>query len=111
MAETVKHVVLLKFKDELRAERKQQLIDDYAALPSKIDVMKGFEWGTDVSIENLHEGYTHVFISTFDSKAGRDAYVVHETHQEYAGVLVANVDKILVFDYSPTVVPIPVQTS
>ncbi|BBN20778.1 protein MpPKC12 [Marchantia polymorpha subsp. ruderalis] len=111
MAETIKHVVLLKFKDELTAEKIQQLIDDYAALPAKIDVMKGFEWGTDVSTENLHQGYTHAFISTFDSKEGRDAYVVHEVHQEYAGVLIANIEKICVFDYSPTVVPIPVKSS
>ncbi|KAL2633719.1 hypothetical protein R1flu_005198 [Riccia fluitans] len=111
MASTIKHILMLKFKDDLTEEKKQQLIDGYAALPSKIDVMKGFEWGTDLSVENLHQGYTHVFISTFDSTAGRDAYLGHEVHREYAADLLVNLDKVLVVDFAPRVVPIPVSTS
>ncbi|CAN1253122.1 Stress-response A/B barrel domain-containing protein HS1 [Linum perenne] len=29
--------------------------------------MKAFHWETDVSIENMHQGFTHVFVSTFES--------------------------------------------
>ncbi|KAL3694165.1 hypothetical protein R1sor_007816 [Riccia sorocarpa] len=40
MAGTLKLMLLLKFKDDLTEDKKQQLIEGYAALPSKIDVMK-----------------------------------------------------------------------
>ncbi|KAL3694166.1 hypothetical protein R1sor_007817 [Riccia sorocarpa] len=111
MAGTIKHLLLLKFKDDLTEDKKQQLIEGYEALPSKIDVMKGFEWGTDLSVENFHQGYTHVFISTFDSTADRDAYLSHEKHQEYAADLLANIEKVLVVDFAPRVVPIPATSS
>ena len=34
-------------------------------LPSKIDAIKDFEWGTNNSPENLAQGFTHCFFVTF----------------------------------------------
>ena len=40
----VKHVVLVKFKDDAAPEKVQAFIDAYRTLPKKIKVMHGFEW-------------------------------------------------------------------
>ena len=58
--------------------------------------------GTDVSVENLHQGFTHVFVLTFESSEGRDGYLVHPAHEEYAAKLLASLDKVVVVDYKPS---------
>lgn len=58
--------------------------------------------GKDVSIENLHQGFTHVFESTFDSKQGIAEYIVHPDHVEFANIFLPALDKVLVIDFEPT---------
>lgn len=60
--------------------------------------------GKDVSIENLHQGFTHIFESTFESTEGVAEYVAHPAHVEYANLFLANLEKVLVIDYKPTTV-------
>ena len=57
--------------------------------------------GRDVSIENLHQGFTHVFESTFESVEGIAQYVSHPAHVEYANIFLGALDKVLVVDYKP----------
>ncbi|XP_004508017.1 stress-response A/B barrel domain-containing protein HS1 [Cicer arietinum] len=102
--ETVKHIVIGKFKDEISEERIDELIKGYANLVNLIPTMKSFHWGKDVSGENLHQGYTHVFESTFESVEGIAEYVAHPTHVEYANLLLPSLEKVLIIDYKPTFV-------
>ncbi|KDO72074.1 hypothetical protein CISIN_1g033887mg [Citrus sinensis] len=60
--------------------------------------------GKNVSIENLHQGFTHIFESTFESTEGVAEYVAHPAHVEYANLFLANLEKVLVIDYKPTTV-------
>lgn len=60
--------------------------------------------GKDVSFENLHQGFTHVFESTFESTEGIAEYVAHPAHVEFANLFLPNLDKVIVFDYKPTIV-------
>ncbi|CAN1281783.1 Stress-response A/B barrel domain-containing protein HS1 [Linum perenne] len=98
----VKHVLLTKFKPEISAEEIDKLIKDYSNLVNLIEPMKAFHWGTDVSIENMHQGFTHVFVSTFESTEGIAEYVSHPAHVEFANVFLAALDKVVVVDYKPT---------
>ncbi|EFJ26155.1 hypothetical protein SELMODRAFT_98687 [Selaginella moellendorffii] len=100
----LKHVLLARFKPEISEEEVASLIAGYEALPQSIEAMKGFEWGTDVSVENLHQDFTHVFTSTFESPEGRDAYLVHPAHTAYANKLLPALDKVIVLDFHPKVV-------
>ena len=100
----VKHVLLAKFKDEIPTEKIEELIKGYANLVNLIDPMKAFHWGKDVSIENMHQGFTHVFESTFESTEGITEYIAHPAHVEFANLFLANMEKALVFDYKPTIV-------
>lgn len=55
-------------------------------------------------MENLHQGFTHIFESTFESTEGVAEYVAHPAHVEYANLFLANLEKVLVIDYKPTTV-------
>ncbi|XP_050211857.1 stress-response A/B barrel domain-containing protein HS1-like [Mercurialis annua] len=100
----VKHILIAKFKDEISGDQIEQLIKDYANLVNLIEPMKAFHWGTDVSSENMHQGFTHVFESTFESTEGIAEYVAHPAHLEYANIFLPTLDKVIVIDYKPTAV-------
>jgi heme-degrading monooxygenase HmoA len=95
----LKHVVLFKFKDGTTPEKIKEVEQAFASLPGKIDIIKGFEAGTNVSIENRSEGFTHCFVVSFSSAADRDAYLVHPVHKEFGKSLGGCLDKVLVVDY------------
>ncbi|KAI5650971.1 hypothetical protein M9H77_36976 [Catharanthus roseus] len=102
MMEEVKHILLAKFKDGVSEEQIELLIKEYANLVNLIEPMKSFQWGKDVSIENLHQGFTHIFESTFENTEGIAEYISHPAHAEYANRFLAQLDKVLVVDYKPT---------
>lgn len=96
---TLRHVVLFKFKDEVTKEQVQEVVDAFAALPSKIPTITGFEWGTDVSVEGKAEGFTHAFVVTFATAKDRDDYIPHAAHGEFVKLVGPRLDKVLVFDF------------
>ncbi|KAF2302541.1 hypothetical protein GH714_037666 [Hevea brasiliensis] len=100
----VKHIFLAKFKEGIPSDQIEKLIKGYANLVNLIEPMKAFQWGTNVSIENLHQGFTHVFESTFESTEGVAEYVSHPAHVEFANLFLAAVEKVIVIDYKPTAV-------
>jgi hypothetical protein len=95
----LRHMVLYKFKDDLKPAQVQEVVDAFAALPGKIDSIASFEHGTNVSPEGKSEGLTHAFVVTFRDEAGRDAYLVHPAHLEYVQVVRDKREKVVVFDY------------
>ncbi len=95
----LRHVVLFKFKDGASAEQIKAVEDAFRALPGKIDVIRDFEWGTDISPEHKSQGFTHCFLLTFRSEADRDAYLPHPAHREFGRSLGPVLDKVLVIDY------------
>jgi hypothetical protein len=95
----LRHVVLFKFKDEATPEQVNTVVDAFRALPGKIDGIKDFEWGTNVSPESHSQGLTHAFFLTFTSDADRDAYLVHPAHKEFGQGLRGLLDKVTVVDY------------
>lgn len=96
---SLRHVVLFKFKDTAKPEEIKAVEEAFRALPTKIPVVKDFEFGTNVSPENLAQGFTHCFFLTFASNADRDAYLVHPDHKKFGEVLHPCLDKVLVIDY------------
>ncbi|KGN57187.1 stress-response A/B barrel domain-containing protein HS1 [Cucumis sativus] len=100
----VKHILLAKFKNGISEEQIDQLIKGYANLVNLIEPMKAFQCGKDVSIENLHQGFTHVFESTFESTQGIAEYISHPAHVEFANKFLSSLDKVIVIDYKPTLI-------
>eukprot|EP00245_Coleochaete_scutata_P008819 TRINITY_DN2771_c0_g2_i1.p2 TRINITY_DN2771_c0_g2~~TRINITY_DN2771_c0_g2_i1.p2 ORF type:complete len:160 (-),score=28.40 TRINITY_DN2771_c0_g2_i1:106-585(-) len=97
--QSVKHVVMVRFKESVTEKKRTELIKAYMQLRAQISVIQDFEWGADVSVENLQEGVTHVFITTFGDIQGRDVYLRAPTHQAFASHLFQHLDKIIVVDY------------
>ena len=95
----LRHVVLLKFKDSVPPDKVKQLEDGFRALPGKIDAVVDFEWGKDVSVEGLAQGFTHCFRVTFRDAQGRAAYLPHAAHKEFVTAIKPNLEKVLVVDY------------
>ena len=94
-----RHVVLFKFKDSATAEQISAIEKAFGQLPSKINTVTGYEWGTNVSPEGLNDGYTHCFFVTFKDKAGLEVYLPHAAHQEFVKMLKPLLDRVCVVDY------------
>lgn len=94
-----RHVVLFKFKDSATPEQVQAIEAAFGELAKKIDTVKGYEWGTNVSPEGLNDGFTHCFLVTFADKAGLDKYLPHAEHQAFVAKLKPVLDKACVIDY------------
>ena len=95
----LRHVVLFKFKDGTTPEQIQSVEKGFAELPGKIGGITHFEWGTNVSTENMSQGFTHCFVVTFKTLADRDAYLPHPAHKEFVAFIGKYLDKALVVDY------------
>ncbi len=95
----LRHVVLFKFKESASPAQVQEVENAFKALPSKIKEIKGFEWGTNNSPENLNQGLTHCFFLSFESEKDRDAYLPHPAHKEFGKLLGPYLDKVVVVDY------------
>ncbi|HRP58150.1 Dabb family protein [Agriterribacter sp.] len=95
----LRHVVVFKFKDDASPEDVKKVEDAFRALPSKIKEIKGFEWGTNNSPENLAQGFTHCFFLSFKSEEDRAAYLPHPAHKAFGNILKPYLDKVLVIDY------------
>lgn len=95
----LRHVVLFKFKDGTTDAEVKKVENAFRALPSQIKQIKGFEWGTNNSPENLNQGFTHSFFLSFNREADRAIYLPHPAHKAFGEVLKPYLDKVLVIDY------------
>lgn len=95
----LRHVVMIKFKDDTSDEKIAELEKAFAALLGEIKQIKEFEWGVNSSNEGLSDGLTHCFVLTFNSAKARDAYLPHPAHKKFAEMLLPNIDKAVVVDY------------
>lgn len=95
----LRHIVMYKFKESASPSDVQAVIDAFAALPSKVNTIIGFEHGTNVSQEGKSEGLTHVFVVTFRDEAGREFYLKSPAHDAYVAVVKDKREKVVVFDY------------
>jgi hypothetical protein len=95
----LRHVVLFKFKDTATEADIKSVTDAFSALREKIPTIQSFEWGTNVSIEDHAQGFTHCFIATFNSEQDRNDYLPHPDHQAFGKLLGPHLDKVLVVDF------------
>lgn len=94
-----RHIVCFKFKDDATGNQITAIEKAFAALPSKISSITDYEWGTNVSPENLAQGYTHCFIVSFKNKEGLEAYLPHKDHKAFVEQLLPILDKAFVIDF------------
>lgn len=95
----LRHVVMFKFNDTATPNQIKVVEDAFHALPSKIDAIHDYEWGTNNSPEGLNKGLTHCFFVTFKSEEDREVYLPHPDHQAFVEVLKPVLDDVTVIDY------------
>ncbi len=95
----LRHVVCFKFKDSASQEDIDKVVEEFVALEEKIPFIVDFEWGTNVSPENLNKGFTHCFVGTFKTAEDRDKYLPHPAHKAFVEVLKPHLDDVFVVDY------------
>ncbi|MES2568966.1 MAG: Dabb family protein [Verrucomicrobiota bacterium] len=101
----VRHVVHFKFKAGADQAKVQKVVEEFAALRTKIPMIESLEYGTNVSPEGLDQGFTHCWILSFKNAADRDAYLVHPDHKAFGAGLKPVLEAALVVDFVPKIVP------
>ena len=95
----LRHLVLFKFNDKVSTDSISIVQKAFSALPNKIPEIRDFEWGIDISVEDLHQDFTHAFLVTFGSVEDRAIYLPHPDHQEFVKMLTPMLEDVLVIDY------------
>ncbi len=86
----IRHLVHLRFEDNVSGDEKAKLYQDLAGLSGHIDGILDFQSRSNVSVEtDLVRGFNDMFWFDFRDASVRDAYLVDPTHQEIGGRIVA----------------------
>lgn len=97
--QVLRHAVFFSFKETATENDIKGVIAAFAELPSKINSIIDFQWGTNNSPEGKDDGFTHCFLLTFKDEAGRAEYLPHPDHKAFGDVLRPHNDKVFVIDY------------
>lgn len=102
--EAVRHVVVFRFTPEAPDSAIVEITEAFRNLESRIPGIISFEDGVNNSPEGLNDGFTHVFMLTFENAAARDAYLPHPEHAAFGALLdeLGVVDEVFVVDYVPS---------
>jgi hypothetical protein len=95
----VKHIALLKFKNETSQDQIDKVFEDLMDLSETIPGIEDYVSGPNNSPEGLSQGYTHGFVMTFENAGARDAYLPHPDHERFQKVALPLVDSVVVFDF------------
>jgi hypothetical protein len=95
----LQHVVSFKFNEDATPAQIREIEQAFAGLQKKIREIRAFEWGTNVSPENLDKGFTHCFILTFRTEKDRDIYLEHPEHKAFVKLVGPVVADAFVIDF------------
>jgi hypothetical protein len=95
----LRHVILFEFKETATKEQIKKTERLFCEMARGIKEIKDFEWGTDVGGGKRAQGFTHCFVLTFASEAGRDRYQTAPAHSKLRDATKPYIKKMLVLDY------------
>jgi hypothetical protein len=95
----LRHAVFFKFKDGTSDADVDKVVAAFDALPKKINTIKDYKRGKNVSPSGFDDGFTHCFLLTFADEAGRAKYLPHPEHKAFGAALRPHLDKVFVIDY------------
>jgi hypothetical protein len=94
----LRHAVFFKFKDDTSAEDVAKVVEAFGALPKKIDSIKDYQAGKNVSPIGFDDGFTHCFLVTqiFATSGTQGVWrrVATALGQSVCGGLLGNAGKI-----------------
>ena len=95
----MKHVVLLKFKNDASQEQIDQAFDQILDLTETVDGVEDYVCGANCSAEGLDKGFTHGLVMSFHDSAARDAYLGHPDHEKIKAMIMPLVEDVMVVDF------------
>ncbi len=96
MTPSVKHVVFLKFKEDVSKSRIEEHKAAVVGLNGQIPVMRNIEFGADFA--GRADDLTHCIIVTLSRPSDIEAYLDHPAHVPVSQALVADLERLLVMD-------------
>ena len=100
-SQTVRHLILCRFKEGTSEEQISIFIDAFRALKEQIPGVLSFEHGANNSPEGLNRGMVHAVLLTMETPAARDAYLPHPAHQRFVAEQTGILAEVQVLDWSP----------
>ena len=105
MSNTIRHLVAVRFKDDINSAQIADLMGQLSALRTHLGGITQFQHRPNVSPEEpVVHGFRHIFWFDFDSEAARDAYLNDAKHHAVGKQLVeaaeGGIDGILVLDFA-----------
>ncbi|MDT0689589.1 Dabb family protein [Salegentibacter sp. F188] len=99
----MRHIVVFKFKPTATDDQISKVTDTLEELENKIPGIVSFEHGINNSPEDKNQGFTHVYLFTFEDAKARDSYLPHPEHQKFGEMIgeMEIVEDVFVVDYSP----------
>jgi hypothetical protein len=95
----IRHVVLMNFRPDLAPARIDEAVARFLAMRDKTGEAGTIEHGINNSAEGLDQGFTHCFLIGFPDQAGRDRYLAHPAHKEFAAYVMPLLANGLVVDF------------
>lgn len=95
----VKHVVLFSFNYPLESDEVRELNSNFDKLPSLIPEVVKYDAGSNMSPENLAQGYQMCYVLDFKDATDRDAYLIHPQHKAFVESAGSVIKDALVFDF------------
>jgi len=95
----IRHFVLIKFKSIATEAIEEDIEQEFSLLPMKIPGITAFEWGLNISPENLDKGFSHAFALTFEDTKARDDYLLDPVHLDFVKRLYPVMEDVLVIEY------------
>lgn len=93
------HLVLIKFKDDIKNKELQRVTDGAYKL-QEISAVQDLNFSNNISPEGLSKGYTHSLTMKFSQAKDRDSiYLPHPIHKDFVKLFVPLTESVLVFDY------------
>ena len=93
----VVHIVMFKFKEEGKEQNIKSVKEMLEALEKSVPTLKSMEVGIDFS--HKERAMDLSIITTFDDKAGLEAYAVHPEHLKAVAFIKSVVTESKVVDY------------
>jgi len=96
---TVKHIVLIEWKDDADAATIDAFMSAAAAFPDQIDGVESVEWGENFT--DRAGNYTHAAIVTMRDKDVLAGYGPHPVHQAAVAMAMPVIANMIAADFEP----------